>query len=299
MLRPPSVKIFFNQFCDKLLTKMKNLYFLLLVFILIPILSFSQSKKYNIGVVDFRMPSYYKWKAKKKEQSSKLFTWSDADNERKQIQQLRDFAIEAILTDKRFVLIDRNQLRLVEREQDLQKSEDFIDGYIVEQGKQIGADYILSGNFNLETFYLDLSLSDVAEKTTVSKKSVPMKKSIRWGLKGTKKVVKEAVLSMMYDVAPPSMRIVRETKGSGSKVKEVLISGGDKIGLAKGKKLQAFVVVEEEIDGEVLTRFQDVGVLTVVKTEGPNFSNCKVKDGGEEIKSIISSGKKVYCKMQL
>ena len=271
--------------------------FLLLLFI--PLFSFSQSKNINIGVVDFRMPSYSKWKAKKKEQNAKLFTWTDANNERKQIEQLRDFAIEAVLSDQRFVLIDRNQLSLVEREQELQKSEDFIDGYIVEQGKEIGADYILSGNFNLETFFLDLALYDVGEKTTVSKKNVPMKRSIRWGLKGTRKVINEAVLSMMYDIAPPSIRIVRETKGSNSKVKEVLISGGDKVGLKSGKKLTAFIEVEEEFEGEMLTRFQNVGVLNVIDTEGPNFSTCKVKDGGNEIKTILKTGEKVYCKIQL
>lgn len=277
---------------------MNNLSYLLL-FLFIPVLSFSQSKKINVGVVDFRMPSYQKWKAKKKEQDSKLFSWTDAESERKQIEQLRDFSIEAILSDQRFILIDRNQLFLVEREQELQKSEDFIDGYIVEQGKEIGADYILSGNFNLETFYLDLALFDVAEKITVSKKNVPMKKSIRWGLKGTRKVVNEAVLSMMYDIAPPSIRIIRETKSSNSKVKEVLISGGEKVGLKPGKKLTAFMEIEEELDGEILTRFQNVGELSVIVTEGPNFSNCKIKDGGTEIKSILNSGKKVYCKIQL
>jgi hypothetical protein len=37
-------------------------------------------------------------------------------------------------------------LDLIERERDLQKSEDFMDGYIANQGKSIGAQYIVSGS---------------------------------------------------------------------------------------------------------------------------------------------------------
>jgi len=55
--------------------------------------------------------------------------------------------ISKVFTGKsRFTVVDRAKLDQVARERNLQKQEDFIDGYIVEQGKSLGAQYLVSCN---------------------------------------------------------------------------------------------------------------------------------------------------------
>ncbi len=60
-------------------------------------------------------------------------------------------SIYAIITNvftgkSRFTVVDRAKLDQIAKERNLQKQEDFIDGFIVEQGKSLGAQYLVSGN---------------------------------------------------------------------------------------------------------------------------------------------------------
>ncbi len=76
---------------------------------------------------------------------------------------LRSYAL--ILQDKvsvcftsknRFTIVDRTKFDQISKERELQKSEEFLDGYIVEQGKSTGAKFIVSGQ-----------LSDISSTSTL------------------------------------------------------------------------------------------------------------------------------------
>ncbi|MBK8658053.1 MAG: hypothetical protein IPN22_04065 [Bacteroidetes bacterium] len=49
---------------------------------------------------------------------------------------------------KRFTVVDRTKLDQLTAERDLQKQEDFLEGFVVEQGKSLGAQYLIQGNIN-------------------------------------------------------------------------------------------------------------------------------------------------------
>ncbi len=58
-------------------------------------------------------------------------------------------AIASIFTGKtRFTVVDRTKLDQIAKERNLQKQEEFLDGFIVEQGKSLGAQYLIQGNIS-------------------------------------------------------------------------------------------------------------------------------------------------------
>ncbi len=58
-------------------------------------------------------------------------------------------AIASIFTGKtRFTVVDRTKLDQLAQERNLQKQEDFLDGLVVEQGKSLGAQYLIQGNIS-------------------------------------------------------------------------------------------------------------------------------------------------------
>lgn len=48
----------------------------------------------------------------------------------------------------RFTVVDRTKFDQLAKERNLQKQEDFLNGAVVEQGKSLGAQYLISGNIN-------------------------------------------------------------------------------------------------------------------------------------------------------
>lgn len=73
----------------------------------------------------------------------------------------RGAALRALLASGRFSVVDRDAIKELESERQLQKSESFIDGKVVEQGRAVGAEYILTGKMNGKTGLLSLEITSV------------------------------------------------------------------------------------------------------------------------------------------
>lgn len=61
--------------------------------------------------------------------------------------------VQAIVTKvfvekSRFTVVDRTKLDQIAKERNLQKQEDFLNGEVIEQGKSLGAQYLISANIN-------------------------------------------------------------------------------------------------------------------------------------------------------
>lgn len=63
-------------------------------------------------------------------------------------EHVREQITSAFTSKSRFIVVDRARLDAVYKERNLQMREDFIDGVIVDQGKSIGARYLVSGSIN-------------------------------------------------------------------------------------------------------------------------------------------------------
>ncbi len=247
------------------------------------------------------------------------------------VESVRAQVMETLSADYRFVLLERDEINAAAMEREYQKSEDFIDGKIVEQGKAIGAEYILDGYYDAKANRLTFSIFDVAtgtlncsiiadrdlpkEATGLVKMLIkidegledlnetldPTYKRQRTHRKATqcpnKNIVVSNIKQLMKECFPSSiywsvLRPEEETKG---KVKELLIAAGTNMGLKKGSIVEVVHRVVEEVDGLQLERYKSVGWGRVIRFENESFCVIKLEDGMRSIKKLIKAGNKLKC----
>ncbi len=257
---------------------------------------FAQKEKINVAVLNFYGPS--KSEVQDREIRSSFLNLitdgPDYNNMAQIMRQFQDYAIEIFLRDQRFVMVERAQISRIQEELELQKSEEFIDGFTVEQGQSLGADYLLLGDFSFEGYLLTLSLYSVADQTVVAKENTSMRSSLWADLMSPKKEVQKATRQLINQVFPPQIKLVRVLKGN-KKAKEVLIAGGSGLDLKKRLRLLVKVQTEEEVDGEIFPRLVTIGRIAVEEIENIHFSRCSVRSGGSEIADYLASGASIYC----
>ncbi len=78
-----------------------------------------------------------------------LLPVTTADPATKKYSPQVEGAIASVFTGKsRFTVVDRTKFDQLAQERNLQKQEDFLDGLVVEQGKSLGAQYLIQGNIS-------------------------------------------------------------------------------------------------------------------------------------------------------
>ena len=84
-------------------------------------------------------------------------------------KETRSEIIESFIKFGSFSVVDREAAELVASERELQKSEAFMDGKIVEQGKAIGAEFIANTYYFSKENKFVIKIVDVATGNTVEK----------------------------------------------------------------------------------------------------------------------------------
>jgi len=239
-------------------------------------------------------------------------------------------AINVINNNYQIQRVDRDVSNAVQWEREFQKSEDFIDGKIVEQGKAIGADYVMEGFYDHSSKELTMSIyevssgamvhSVVAEQNIVKKKKkkkgllgvlledrtyVPYDRTTSASYKGEKgyfpspKLVRSSAEALLKKCFPEKLwTVVRATEESKSKSKLLLIAAGSRMGIARRTFLEIQIPKTEEVDGVELKRMESIGWGRVVLVEGEHFSIMKVDEGGKKIKQALDAGVKLKCRIQ-
>lgn len=80
-------------------------------------------------------------------------------------EYIRDQISNAFASKSRFAVVERASLDAIYKERNLQMREDFIDGTIVEQGKSIGAQYLISCNIS------EITSAEINEPTSALRKN--------------------------------------------------------------------------------------------------------------------------------
>ncbi|MFZ4544440.1 MAG: hypothetical protein ACOYOA_10350 [Saprospiraceae bacterium] len=252
-----------------------------------------EKKKISIGIMDFAIPS-----ASEIRDAGGFF--SDPNSAamlKPRIESLQSIVTEFYTKDNRFTVVDRRATEALSKERELQKSEDFMDGYVVSQGKSIGAEYLLRGNYEIRTSRLVLTLYSMEEAKMIAKESDVLKN----GFFGTKDLVgpTEDIVRRLNNTAFPLLiKVVEIKEQSKSKVKSVLIAGGINRGLKSYMLLDIKVKQEIEVEGEKQVYYKTIGIAEVDKVEDLNFAIVKVNEGGEEVKKCLDAGTKLYCTFQ-
>lgn len=195
-----------------------------------------------------------------------------------------------------FITIDRKNTLLIEAEKELQKSENFMDGYVVGQGKNEGLDYIVSCVLDLDTYSLSIRILDVAEKNIKCIAEKQLEKNF-WGIKDMKQQVIGMLLEINSKCFENDIPVVRITGSKGKKAKEILIAGGSDLRLKKGYELELYKIVIEKVGNKSIDRKVVIGKGVIVSVEDENFSTVEINDGGEEIMAELAKGTAVNCKL--
>jgi TolB-like protein len=233
---------------------------------------------------------------------------------------ISDAVTDGFVRTKRFNIVYRSKVDKIFAGLDLQKSDEYVDEAIVEEGKSLGAEYLIAGNVSsampeaiemtdattgvvsIAGYKAKLAINvRVIEVSTgkiiTSENFEPKGGSTLEAMAGIAPSKPEAaVAKAIKDIEPMIDEFVSrnfpvtffvveiiETKDGGAA--KILISGGTGFGLKKGDKLKIVELIELEVDGNKLTRKKVIGEIKVTEVEDENFSQCQVTSGGIEIKN--------------
>lgn len=231
--------------------------------------------------------------------------------------KIEDFVTNKFVNTKKFDILDRASLNDLKSEKELQKSEDFIDGKVIEQSKTLGADYLVG----IYISTLDLTKSGTTSYTYGCKMTFSLKvldiatsqiittetfsSSAGQGLLSFINTPDDAVEKCLTNISAKvedfikanfpikaSIANIEESDANGAASK-VLISAGSSNGVSVGDNFKVLEAIEMEVDGKKMIRKKEVGTLQIISIEDENFSVCLVTKGGADIAKKKTEGKKL------
>lgn len=257
---------------------------LLLLFINASLIA--QESKINLGVLDFKILK----------QTEKFLSRNMANESKNVVESSKIYIIERFIQDSRFEIVERAKLNLVNNELELQKSENFMDGYVVNQGESIGADYLLYGIFNPDNKELTISLFSIADNNVKSSQIIPLKKTF-WGVEKYKEKIQDATSQLINKEFPVQIPMIEILDGD-SKAKEVLVAGGTKNGFNTDDDIVFYYESFKVVRKDTFKREVTLASGKVEEVENENFSRVKITKGKKEIKAQFDLGTNIFCKLK-
>lgn len=245
------------------------------------------------------------------------FTYVSSAANAQDVNSIQETVTNAFVKTKRFNIVDRTKMDALKKEKDLQKSEDFIDGDVIQQGVSLGAGYLISGHVisaqseemkaddgkgNITITYkaklsISLKVIDVSTgQVIVSETIEPKAGSSLLGAMGigsttAQDAIAKAIKSIEGKVDdfvnknfPLTFSIAEiQEKDKKGNATQILIAGGSAFGVKKGDRFKVCEMVEMDVNGKKIQRKKEIGELKVVKVDDENFSTCSVLSGGLDI----------------
>ncbi len=258
---------------------------------------FAQTEKVSVGILPFSYVS------------------SSADYQN--VISIQEAVINSFVKTKRFAIVDRSKMDALKSEKELQKGEDFMDGSVVEQGKSLGAKFLISGHVvsaqaqemraddgkgNVEITYkaklvISLKVIDIETGQVVNSETIePKAGSSLMGMIGmgasspqvaiekAMKSIQEKIDAFVSNNFPVVFSVVEiQEKDSKGAATTILISGGSAFGLKKGTKLKLVEIVEVKVGNTTKQRKKEIGEVKITKVEDEEFSICEVRSGGADL----------------
>jgi hypothetical protein len=205
------------------------------------------------------------------------------------LHTISDRLVNAYTNDPGFKVIDYRSYNLVTEERERQKDEAFIDGYIVEQGRSEGVNFILSPIYLVQENEITVRVIDVATGLVSCQATTPLVKN-KTGPEYSRyysALLTQQLNNRCFNLQYPVVRILKEKSGDA---REVLVAFGS-IHQAKEKlEVGIFKNVVENVNGVELDRQVQIAEGYVELVEGDNFSIITIKKGGSEITHAMASG---------
>jgi len=210
------------------------------------------------------------------------------------IKLVPSYCVNFLANHKKFSIVDRQNISLISNEKELQKSEEFIDGYIVDQGKSEGADFVLKPLYISGEKMLILKVYDVESGTVKCSKERKMDTNIL-GIKNLEAITETMLHELLFTCFEIKYSFVRPVEVKKDEVKTFLLSMGTKHKVKKEDRVEVFYYVTENIDNEDVSRKVIIGEGQIEEVQDDNFSVVKIKKGGKEISTLLNEKQKISC----
>ncbi len=202
------------------------------------------------------------------------------ENDGDACQRIQGMAMDALYADRRVQVVVPESLPAVEAERELQKDEDFLAGYVVEQWDQRGAEFLLTGQVAPGRQELVLAIHRLSDRQIVASQVQSFKVGFMAPTEAQRTLVEQGLQLLLTDFFRAKIPIVKVLNGS-SKARRILVAGGESQGFRLHQELRV------RIQGEA------VGTVVVEAVEGEFFSRCRVISGGRAISTALAEGKEV------
>lgn len=212
------------------------------------------------------------------------------------LSSVPNYAVNFFAGNRKFIVIDKKNQHIVESEKELQKSEGFMDGYMVDQGKSEGVDLIFKPFYNAINNSLIFKVYDIASETVLC----AYEKDLKSGFFGTMRLdeqLRYLLHEFSYECLQIQFPVVRASKSNKDQAKTLLVAVGMSNKIKEGNLIEIFHSVTENIDGEEIKRNEIVGIGEIEQINDENFSNVKVTKGGKEIQSALNNGTKLFTRI--
>jgi TolB-like protein len=251
------------------------------------------------------------------------FTFVKSSANAADVISIQESVINSFVKTKRFNIVDRSKMDALNQEKELQKGEDFIDGSVIEQGKSLGAKFLISGHvisamaegmrtddgtvtykakLIISLKVIDIETSQVVNSETIEPKAgSSLMGMIGMGASSPQVAIEKAMKSIQEKIDafvsnnfPVIFSVVEiQEKDSKGAATTILISGGTAFGLKKGTKLKIVEVVEVKVGNKTKSRKKEIGEVKIIKVEDEDFSICEVRSGGADVSTKFDAKAKL------
>ncbi|WP_156825853.1 hypothetical protein [Lewinella cohaerens] len=210
---------------------------------------------------------------------------------------LQEAVMSALYADARVQLIAHSEQEAVAAERDLQRDEDFMEGYVVDQWAVQGVEYFLTGYISIGEQKLNLTFLRATDHRPVIQEELSFNAGMWSNANERKALVLTGLQHMLTQLFPAEVQLVKVLKGSKSKARTILIAGGTKQGFRRHQELAVRTTIVENNQGEIRSRSVRIASIVVEEVESEHFSRCVIMSGGREIQEALDNGQEVFIEI--
>jgi len=217
----------------------------------------------------------------------------------------------AIYNSNRFQVVTRQFLKAIQTERERDKTILDLDKMAIEQGKAVGADFIVKGKVT----YYKRKTSQTKSTNRVSKPSYYVNTQVKFyfeiidvktgvirttsNYEGSLNGVDFHIKNFVRRKFPFIFNVLEVVPEAGKKKSNmVLVDGGFNQGLHRRVFLKVYEIREENVGGKTINREVHLGKMRVEAVDfGGDFSKCEIKKGKKAILQKLKEGKKIICKV--
>lgn len=220
---------------------------------------------------------------------------ASTNQSRVNMSTISDKFIAAYATNKKFKVIDLSRTGIINEELERQKSEDFLDGHMTEQGLKEGIDFFLFTSVDPGAKIVTAFLKSVETGETTCKAEVPFI-SAKYAARAADHYGRVLIEQLNRRCFGIYYTIAKVQEVKNGKLKTVLIAAGHNKNIKSGLVLGIFTIELIEVEDEMVEHEVQIGELKIKKIEGDNFSIGEVSKGNQIVLQHITNKQKVYCK---